>query len=95
MNELKLEIAKLVAEQIALKPQRKTVYFTGTRTVEPDVATYKVGDNKDTLRHLYIVYGMLRNKTLDQVEPKRKTEPNKKLIEKLMERFKPVEELIQ
>lgn len=93
-EQIKSEIASLVAEQISLKPQRKTVHFTGNRTVPADKAAYEVVINKGSLRHLYIVYGLFRGKTLDQIEPKRKSEPNPWIIENLMEKYKPVEVLV-
>lgn len=89
-EQLKSEIKKLVAEQMALKPQRKTVHFTGERTIPADQATLEVIVNKGSLRHLYIVYGLLRGKTLDQIEPKRCSEPNQWIISKLLEKYKPV-----
>tara|TARA_R110000868_G_scaffold46247_8_gene152963 strand:+ start:1312 stop:1596 length:285 start_codon:yes stop_codon:yes gene_type:complete len=91
LNELKLEIAKLVAEQIATKPQRKTVNLVVDRILNAPDAAQKVRDNKTSLRHLYIVYGYLRGKTLEQIEPKRKSEPNQWLINKLLEKHTPVE----
>jgi len=93
LNELKSEIKKIETEQKSLKPQRKTVHFTGTRTVPANQATYEVQVNKASLRHLHIAYGILRGKTLEQIEPKRKTEPNEWIISKLLEKYKPVEVL--
>lgn len=93
LNTLKLEIAKLVAEQIETKPQRKTVNFTGQRTVDPEKAAYTVKNNKNTLRHLYVVYGLLRGKTVEQVEGKSKTPLSEYLIKTFTEKYKPVEEI--
>ncbi len=82
--KMKEEIKKLSQSQKDLKGQRKTVHFTGKRTMEPWEATIKVRNNKILLRHMYIVYGMLRGKDIDTIEPNRKTEPNQRLIDRLM-----------
>ena len=94
LNELKSEIKRIEAEQKSLKPQRKTIHFTGNRVVPADQAAHEVKVNKGALRHLYIVYGQLRGKTLEQVEPHRKSEPNPWIISKLLEKYKPVEILV-
>lgn len=88
LDQIKSEIKKLEAQQKCFKPQRKTVYFTGNRTVEPWKAVLTTNENKYLLRHLYIVYAMLRGKSLDVVEPNRKTEPSQYMIEKFMEKYK-------
>lgn len=62
------EIAALEKEQKAIKPQRKTVHFTGERTMSPWEAWCKVGDNKERLRILYAAYNLLRGKNFDITE---------------------------
>ena len=94
MKELKSEIKTLEAEQKSLKPQRKTIHFLGERTVEPDMAAAKVRGNKERLRHLYLVYGTLRGKTPEQVEPNCKSKPNTWLLDKLMDKYRPIEVLV-
>lgn len=56
------EIKKLADEQISLKPQRKTVYFSGERIIEAFKAVQKANENKEKLRHLYVAYNTLRGK---------------------------------
>jgi hypothetical protein len=87
--DLKEEIKKLSQAQCTLKPQRKTVYFEGERTVEPWEATYKHMSNRYTLRHMYLAYGLLRGKTIEQIESNRKTEYNERTVSKLVERYSP------
>ena len=65
IKELKAEIKRLSAEQRILKPQRKTVYFKGERTVKVGDATNMVESNRFTLRHMFILYGIMRNKVVD------------------------------
>jgi hypothetical protein len=62
------EIAKLEVEQKKAKSQRKTVHFTGTRTMEPWEATEFVQDTKVELRAMYAAYGLLRGKKFEQIE---------------------------
>lgn len=70
--QLKKLIKEKVQEQKSLKPQRKTVYFTGTRTTSPGMAVAQHRENRYLLRHYYIVYGLmklswkLRDRHLDQ-----------------------------
>jgi hypothetical protein len=43
---------------------------------------------------LYILYGTLRGKTIEQIEPNCKTKPNQWLLDKLKNKFQPVEVLV-
>ena len=58
--EIKTNIKKLAEEQRVLKPQRKTVYLTRERIVDPITAAIKVGGNKTALHCMYIAYGIMR-----------------------------------
>jgi hypothetical protein len=60
--DFRKEIAALEVEQKNTKEQRKTVRFTGERTMSPFEAWCKVGDNKDRLRAMYAAYGLMRGK---------------------------------
>ena len=64
------EIAALEKEQKNIKPQRKTVHFTGERTMHPYTAAEQVKTNKDKLRLYYAAYGLLRGKNFDVTENK-------------------------
>lgn len=87
VRQMKSDIKTLVAEQKSLKPQRKTVHFAGTRTVSPGTAVADHLFNRYELRHMYIAYAIMRGKTLDQVEPNRKTQPNEKAITKILKKY--------
>ena len=91
LEQLKNDIAELVEQQKQLKPQRKTVNFSGERTTDPLVATATVAQNKFKLRHLYIVYGLLRGKSLNEIEPTRTTPPSDWHIERFRLKYQPVE----
>ena len=80
-QNIKTEIVNLSKEQISLKEQRKTIKFTGTRTVQPDVASYKVGDNKTKLRHLFEAYAILKGKERQVCTKK---EISQSLVDKLV-----------
>jgi hypothetical protein len=84
---LKEAIKFRVADQKATKPQRKTVHFQGTRTLEPYVATLKHASNRWDLRHLYIAYGFMRGKTIDQIELKRKTSYNEEVVKRVIDSY--------
>lgn len=85
---MKEAIAEMAAEQIVLKAHRKTENFKGTeRKYQPWEATWKHAANRETLRAMYVAYGILRGKELDQIEPNHKTEPNMFLVNKLVEKY--------
>ena len=75
IKEMRKEIAELEKEQKTIKPQRKTVHFTGTRTIDPEDAYKKVIYNKFDLRIMYAAYNLLRGKKFEI------TEKNSKPIE--------------
>ena len=68
ISAMREKIAELEKEQKTIKPQRKTVHFTGERTLSPWEAWCKVGDNKERLRILYAAYNLLRGKKFDITE---------------------------
>ena len=68
MGTLKNEIKELAAMQTMLRDQRKTKFNKLERTIEPGTASYKHEANREQLRLMYAAYGLLRGKTLKQVE---------------------------
>ena len=68
LKNFRAEIAKLEKEQKLIKPQRKTEYFTGERTMGPAEATYKALINSQNLRSMYAAYNLLRGKGFDVTE---------------------------
>ena len=76
IKEVRARIAEKENEQKIIKPQRKTVHFTGTRTIDPSDAYFKVISNKDELRIMYAAYNLLRGKNFEI------TEKNSKPIER-------------
>lgn len=81
-------IAKLANQQIELKPQRKTVHFTGERTIDAGNAQYNVQQNKSVLMHLHIAYAQMRGKELPK--PKRKLVLSE-LVKQYVKDFTPAE----
>ena len=73
ISAMRKDIAELEKEQKSIKPQRKTVYFTGKRTIHPCQAAEQARANKEKLRLYYAAYGLLRGKNFDVTEnaPKR------------------------
>ncbi len=84
-SKIKQEIKRLSAEQLILKPQRKTKYFPGDRTVEAHVATDRSNENKKVLRHLFMAYDVLRGK---EVTLPVKREFHQSLVDKYVEDYK-------
>lgn len=69
-EKIRTEIKRLSQMQVELKPQRKTVNFTGERTIDAEQASYLVFDNKFKLRHLYHAYALLKGKELPKYKEK-------------------------
>lgn len=84
---LKNVIKNLVAQQKLLKPQRKTVHYTGLRTHPAWEATARHLNNRYDLRHLYLAFGIMRGKSVDVIEPKRKTPFNQIKVDKIIEQY--------
>ncbi len=80
-------IKHLAAQQKNLKGQRKTEKFIGIRTTPAWKATQQHLLNRYDLRHLYIAYGFMRGKTIEQIEPNRKSEFNGQKIEKILKSY--------
>lgn len=68
IKEFRAEIAELENKQKEVKPQRKTVHFTGKRTIEPSDAYFEALDNKGKLRIMYAAYNLLRGKNFNITE---------------------------
>jgi hypothetical protein len=88
IKNLRNEIAKLELEQKKLKYQRKTEIPSKTRTMTSWEAYCKHKNNRYDLRHLYIIYGELRGKSIYIVEPNRKTEPDEYELEQIRKKYK-------
>ena len=89
--ELKEKIRTLAKQQVIFKLQRKTVYLTVVRTMEPWGATVKHIDNRFRLRHMYLAYGLIRGKTVEQIENKSKApySYDARTVSKLVEKYSP------
>ena len=73
ISAMRNDIAELEKEQKNIKPQRKTVYYTGERTMSPFDAWSTAQDNKYNLRLMYAAYNLLRGKGFEITE--RNTKP--------------------
>ena len=68
ISAMRKDIAELEKQQKNIKPQRKTVHYTGERTMKPWDAWYTVRNNKYTLRLMYAAYNLLRGKGFETTE---------------------------
>jgi len=66
VSEFKTEIKKAVAVQRGYKNQRKTVNLVGNREIPEDEAAWKHGANRTKLAAMYIAYGVMRGKDLEE-----------------------------
>jgi hypothetical protein len=84
-SKLVKDIKVLAQEQIDLKPQRKTINFSGIRVIDSWKAVQKANENKEKLRHLYVAYNILREK---EVIPFTKRDYNKSLVDKYINDYR-------
>lgn len=87
IKDLKEDIKRLSEEQKIAKQNRKTVHLSIERTMSHSEATWTVQSNRSKLRHMYLAYGLLRGRTIEQIESNSKTEPNIDLVNKLKESY--------
>lgn len=86
--KIKEQIKVLVKEQKVLRNQRRTVKLVGERTIDPWQAAVKHISNRGQLRYLYAAYGIMRGKTIEQIESKKSKEPiNMDKVNKLIEQY--------
>lgn len=70
--DFRKEIAALEVEQKNTKEQRRTVRFTGERTMTPQQAWGRAMSNKGLLRAMYAAYGLMRGKGFKVTESEAK-----------------------
>lgn len=68
METIKNKIKTLAGQQRDLKLQRKTVHFTGTRTIDPWQAVAKHLHNRSELRKFNLIYGLAKGRSVEQVD---------------------------
>lgn len=79
-------IKELSEEQKIVKPQRKQVYFEGTRTVTNPVQIAR--NNKYELRHLFQAYAILKGIERPEIRNKDVSESK---VQELVKKYEPVE----
>lgn len=84
---MKGQIKTLAVEQRSLKSQRKTIHFKGQRSVDASQAAFNHRINRYDLRHLHIAYGIMRGKSVEQIETKSKTPFDQKKVDKILETY--------
>jgi tRNA splicing ligase len=86
---MKNAIKSKVAEQKSLKPQRKTVHFSGERTVSPSQATWQHRLNRYELRHMYYAYAIMRGKDpmIGETKTKENNPVSQMKIEQILKTF--------
>lgn len=69
IKDLKIKIKELADKQRYYRNQRKTKYLIGAREIDPYKAALSHVCNRYVLRDLYIAYGELKGKTIEQICP--------------------------
>jgi hypothetical protein len=85
---MKADIKTLVTEQRELKIQRKSdANLKGERKYSQSQASSRHAENRFKLRHMYIVYGQLRGKSIEQIEPKSKNDHIPGTLQAITEKY--------
>lgn len=85
-KDLKQAIKDLSQKQRDTKEQRKTVRFTGKRSLNPRDAQLLALDQKKQLKHMYIAYALLRGKSIETaIGPK--TEYSQRKVDEIMAKY--------
>ena len=66
IKKMKAEIKSLAKNQTVLKDQRKTDKNKLARTISPKDATWKHKNNREILSAMYVAYGVMRGKDLEE-----------------------------
>ncbi|ATS92357.1 hypothetical protein DLP05_071 [Stenotrophomonas phage vB_SmaS_DLP_5] len=83
---LKVKLKSLAAEaRIIRKEESKT-----HGALRDELHRHRVGIVREVARSTHIAYGIIRGKTLDQIEPNRQTEPNWEAINKMIMKYGPL-----
>jgi len=95
VRKFKAEIKVAAGYQKFLKNQRKTVKLVGKRELEPWMATMKHYHNRQDLAAMYVAYGVMRGKDLDEQMKAHISKRNeyamssaKEKVEKLLSKYK-------
>lgn len=100
INTLKTDIKNLSKEQRILKNQRKTVNIKGERTMVPWQAIQRHGINRGRLRIMFAAYGLMRGKSLEEIETNHLSEENSIKnflpdISKIIENYNKIQDELQ
>lgn len=87
LQAIKSEIIKSVEKQKFFKNQRKTVHLVGQREIPTWQAASSHYSNRIRLRYLYIAYGIMRGKSIEQIEGKSSTPYSEKSVESILSNY--------
>ncbi len=68
METLKQQIKVIAEQQKVLKNQRRTIHIQGERTMEPWKASINHFSNREKLRELYLISGLLKGKSIEVID---------------------------
>jgi hypothetical protein len=68
VEKLKSDIKELAEKQKFYRNQRKTEYIVGERKMQPWEAACAHRENRNKLRIMYAVYGVLKGKKFSEIE---------------------------
>lgn len=89
IKDLKSAIKDLSIKQRQTKEQRKTVKFTGKRSLKPWEAQLLALKQKEELKHMYIAYALLRNKPVESAITE-KTAWSKTKVDAIVKKYEEV-----
>lgn len=82
---LRVKLKSLAEEARIIRREEQKI----TGRLRDELHLHRVNEVRKASRDTHIAYGLIRGKTIDQMEPKRYTEPDWAAIEKMVKKYGP------
>jgi hypothetical protein len=84
---LRIKLKSLAEEaRIIRREERKTTGY-----LREALYLHRINDVRRAARDAHIAYGLIKGRTIEQMEPSRKSEPNWDAVEKMLKKYGPAE----
>lgn len=86
---LRIKLKSLAAEARIIRKEEQRTHGA----LRQELYLHRIGIVRQAARDTHIAYGLIKGRTLDQIEPKRHSEPNWDNIEKMLKKYGPKEQV--
>lgn len=81
---LKVKLKSLAAEARII---RKEELRARSNDLREELYLHRIGPVREAARNTHLAYGFIRGRTIDEMEPTRKSEPDWKAIQKMLDKY--------